>query len=71
MNGGAVAVELNGTPEELTRGTTLLSLVETHAATTRGSAAVVDGTVVPRSDWPTYEVRDGQRIELLRAVQGG
>jgi sulfur carrier protein len=66
-----MTVELNGKPEELPGGTTLLSLIERHTATTRGSAVVVDGTVVPRSDWQLYRVRDGQRIELIRAVQGG
>lgn len=66
-----MTVELNGTPEELAGGTTLLSLIERHTGATRGTAVVVDGTVVPRSDWQLYQVRDGQRIELIKAVQGG
>jgi sulfur carrier protein len=66
-----VNVELNGTLHELAPETTLLALIERHAGTTRGSAVVVDGTVVPRADWPTTSIRDGQRIELIRAVQGG
>lgn len=64
-------VELNGTPTELSEGTTLLALIETRAGNTRGSAVVVDGTVVPRGDWLSYPVADGQRIELITAVQGG
>ncbi|HZZ95798.1 MAG TPA: sulfur carrier protein ThiS [Jatrophihabitantaceae bacterium] len=66
-----MSVEINGTASEVTDGTTLLELIESHAGTTRGSAVVVDGTVVPRSDWPHYRVADGQRIELITAVQGG
>lgn len=66
-----MSVELNGTNTELDDGMTLLTLIETHAGTTRGSAVVVDGTVVPRSAWPSYVVGDGQRIELITAVQGG
>jgi sulfur carrier protein len=66
-----MTVDINGEPLELEPGTTLLALLEARAGTTRGSAVVVDGAIVPRSDWPTYEVRAGQRLELITAVQGG
>jgi sulfur carrier protein len=66
-----VSIDLNGTATDVAAGTTLLALIETHAGSTRGSAVVVDGVVVPRSDWPGYLVRDGQRVELITAVQGG
>jgi sulfur carrier protein len=64
-------IELNGAAAELAAGTTLLALIEEHAGTARGSAAVVDGDVVPRSAWPQYRLRDGQKVELITAVQGG
>lgn len=66
-----MTVDINGSPHELEPGTTLLALLEARVGTTRGSAVVVDGAIVPRSDWPTYEVRAGQRLELITAVQGG
>jgi len=34
-------------------------------------AVAVDGEVVPRGEWATTAVRDGQQVEVLRAVQGG
>ena len=37
----------------------------------RGIAVAVDGEVVPRGEWATTEVRDGQQVEVLHAVQGG
>ena len=37
----------------------------------RGVAVALDGEVVPRGEWATTEVRDGQQVEVLRAVQGG
>ena len=37
----------------------------------RGVAVAVDGEVVPRGEWATTEVRDGQQVEVLHAVQGG
>jgi sulfur carrier protein len=68
---GPVRIDINGTAADLAPGTTLLTLIEERAGTTRGSAAVVDGTVVPRSAWADYRVQDGQRVELITAVQGG
>jgi sulfur carrier protein len=64
-------IELNGAATELQPGTTLLTLIQKHVGRARGSAVVVDGVVVPRSDWPGYLVADGQRVELITAVQGG
>jgi sulfur carrier protein len=64
-------VDVNGAMQELADGTTLLQLIESVAGTARGSAAVVDGTVIARSHWPSFPVHEGQRIELITAVQGG
>jgi len=41
------------------------------AADTRGLAVAVDGEVVPRGEWDEVELREGQRIEIVQAVQGG
>ncbi|MGH8962090.1 MAG: sulfur carrier protein ThiS [Jatrophihabitantaceae bacterium] len=64
-------VELNGSPREVVDGTTLAELIESLTGSTRGSAAAVDGEVVPRSTWAGYALREGQRVELITAVQGG
>jgi len=64
-------IELNGNPREVPDGTRLRELVEREVGSTRGSAAVVDGEVLPRGAWETYPVQAGQRIELITAVQGG
>ena len=64
-------IELNGARHELDEATTLRELVETLAGSTRGSAVVVDDEVVPRAQWPQFRLRDGQRVELVTAVQGG
>ena len=37
----------------------------------RGVAVALDGEVVPRGEWATTEVREGQQVEVLHAVQGG
>lgn len=63
---------VNGAARELTDDTTLADVVEHEVgAASRGSAAAVDGEVVPRSVWPTLLLLDGQSVEILTAVQGG
>ncbi|HEU4981012.1 MAG TPA: sulfur carrier protein ThiS, partial [Solirubrobacterales bacterium] len=37
----------------------------------RGVAVAVDGEVVPRSEWDRTALAEGQRIEVLAAIQGG
>jgi sulfur carrier protein len=64
-------LNLNGTPRDVDEGATLVELIRTIAGSTRGSAVVVDGDVVPRSQWPDYALRDGQAVELITAVPGG
>jgi sulfur carrier protein len=64
-------VELNGRPHELPDDTTLGGLIEAVTGATRGSAAAVDGVVVPRGDWPGFRLRSGHVIEVITAVQGG
>jgi sulfur carrier protein len=64
-------VTLNGEPREVAAGTTVEALLVQRTGSTRGSAVVVDGEVVPRSAWPEQRLQDGQVIELITAVQGG
>lgn len=66
-----MTIELNGAPHELAEGTSVAALLTAVTGSTRGSAAVVDGEVVPRSQWHGYLLRDGQTVELITAVQGG
>ena len=37
----------------------------------RGMAVAVDAEVVPRSAWDEVELADGQRVEVVGAIQGG
>jgi sulfur carrier protein len=66
-----VRIQLNGTAREITDGITLAELMTQQLGSTRGSAAAVDGEVVPRAEWQAFALRDGQTVELLTAVQGG
>jgi sulfur carrier protein len=64
-------VTINGEPRELPEGATVEAAVRELGAPDRGVAVAIDGEVVPRGDWASTRVRDGQQVEVLRAVQGG
>ena len=66
-------VVLNGESRELRDGATVDDAVEASGAQAdgRGVAVAVDGEVVPRGQWSATELSDGQRVEVLQAVQGG
>ena len=68
-------ITLNGTERELPDGATVAELVRISAGLeaggARGTAVAIDAEVVPRSAWDQTALQEGQRVELLRAIQGG
>lgn len=65
-------VTLNGERRELDERATVETAVRLAGAVDgRGVAVALDGEVVPRGEWATTEIRDGQQVEVLHAVQGG
>lgn len=66
-------VLVNGEDRELPPGTTVAGVVELlHGeAGRRGIAVAVAGEVVRRGAWERTELRDGARVEVVTAVQGG
>ncbi|WP_306321301.1 MULTISPECIES: sulfur carrier protein ThiS [unclassified Streptomyces] len=64
-------VYVNGDPRTVTAGTTLDLLVGTVTTAPKGVAAAVNEAVVPRTQWPATALSEGDRVEVLTAVQGG
>jgi thiazole synthase len=66
-------IELNGRPRELTGAATLADAVRESGADeqARGVAVALDGEVVPRQEWSSTPLAEGQRVEVLAAIQGG
>jgi sulfur carrier protein len=64
---------LNGEPRELRDGATVEAAVEAAGAAEhgRGVAVALDGEVVPRARWEATALHEGQRVEVVQAVQGG
>ena len=68
-----VNVTVNGDRRELPAGATVASVVASlpGAPEGRGVAVAVEGEVVPRAQWPSTELPEGARVEVVVAVQGG
>ena len=66
-------IELNGERQSVREGATVAEVVRLAGAgpAQRGVAVAVDAEVVPRSAWESTRLFEGQRVEVLRAVQGG
>jgi sulfur carrier protein len=68
-----VIATVNGEARELAGGATVASVLELLDVSpgARGVAVAVDGEVVTRSRWSETRLRDGARIEVVSAIQGG
>ncbi|GAA2380489.1 thiamine biosynthesis protein ThiS [Catellatospora methionotrophica] len=66
-----ITVVVNDRPRPTRRGETVADLLATLDVPPRGVAVAVNGEVVRRTDWPAHRLLDGDRVEVLTAVQGG
>ncbi|MCA1838998.1 MAG: sulfur carrier protein ThiS [Actinomycetota bacterium] len=64
-------LRVNGDEVELANEATIDDVLQRIGVDKAGLAVAVDSEVVPRTDWTSFTLRDGQRVEVLRAVQGG
>lgn len=64
-------ITVNGEVREFPPGTALDAVVASLTAAPSGVAAALDETVVPRAAWPSTPLSEGDRVEVLTAVQGG
>ena len=62
---------VNGASREVAGEQTVAVLVAAITVERRGVAVAVNGEVVPRSTWAEVGLRDGDRVEVLSAAQGG
>jgi sulfur carrier protein len=63
---------VNDEPRPLPREATLSAVVgELDLARRKGVAAAVNGSVVPRAEWASRALGDGDRVLVIQATQGG
>jgi sulfur carrier protein len=67
-----MTVIVNGRPRTVADGTSLAEVVaHLVGGSPRAVAVALNAEVVPRADWSTTIVRDGDRLEVVGAMQGG
>jgi sulfur carrier protein len=64
-------ISVNGERRRIEPGTALDTLVKSLTAAPSGVAAALNETVVPRAQWTATVLAEGDRVEVLTAVQGG
>lgn len=64
-------VVVNGEARSVAERTSVDDLARSLGAATTGVAVAVNEEVVARSAWATTGLSDGDRVEVLGAMQGG
>jgi sulfur carrier protein len=62
---------VNGVVSDVVEGATVAALVAARAEEHRRVAVALNGGVVPRSEWASTVLHDGDSVEVLAAVAGG
>ncbi len=65
------AVTFNGDRRDVAEGTTVARLVDDLGSGRRGVAVAINSEVIPRRAWDTTILAPEDRVEVLRAIQGG
>ncbi|MDA8295757.1 MAG: sulfur carrier protein ThiS [Actinomycetota bacterium] len=66
-----ITAVVNGKQKQLKEGTTVGELVGELVGDVRGVAVARNAEVLTRSEWAATALAEGDRVEVLRAVQGG
>lgn len=66
-----LSITVNGQPRRLPEGATLGELLAALSVPPEGVAVALNLEVVPRRRLEAQRLRDGDRVELVRAVGGG
>ncbi len=66
-----IQVILNGQPESLQPGLTVLALLETRGLVGKRLAVERNGEIVPKARHAEVKLTEGDRLEIVVAVGGG
>ncbi len=64
-------VQINGEEQEVAQRLTLSELVKQWSLQPERLAIELNRTVVPRREWPTTMLAEGDRLEIVHFVGGG
>ncbi len=64
-------ITLNGKPHELEGDHSIVALLQSLNVKAEQVVVALNGEVVRKHAWPQTDVRDGDAVEIVRAVGGG
>ncbi|CDG86816.1 sulfur carrier protein ThiS [Xenorhabdus bovienii] len=62
---------VNDQPITLSTSMTVQQLLEHVQRSQSGTALAINQTIIPRSEWNTHQINDGDNILLFQAIAGG
>ncbi|MCT8344896.1 sulfur carrier protein ThiS [Photorhabdus kleinii] len=64
-------ITVNDQPMELMAPLAIQQLLEQLERTQPGMALAINQIIIPRSEWNTHQINDGDNILLFQAIAGG
>lgn len=64
-------ITLNDHPLELEQALSISALLEQLERHQPGTALAVNQRIIPRTDWATHSLQDGDDLLLFQAIAGG
>ena len=72
MSAATINVRVNDAPRAFAGPLTLQeALQQIGVAERKGVAVAINDNVVPRREWPSRSLNDGERVLVIQATQGG
>ncbi|CDH19566.1 sulfur carrier protein ThiS [Xenorhabdus bovienii] len=62
---------VNDQPITLSTSMTVQQLLEHVQRSQSGTALAINQTIIPRSEWNSHQINDGDNILLFQAIAGG
>ena len=66
-----ITVVINGSDTELDGPTSLVAYLESKELAERRVAVAINGEIVPRPEYDSIIIREGDRLEIVRPAGGG
>lgn len=64
-------VTVNGKATEIPEGLSVMDYLDQRAVPQDSVVVELNGTILTRPDWPVWLLTAGDRLEIVRFVQGG
>jgi len=64
-------IQVNDEPHRFTEPLTPLDLLSLLSLSAEGCALAINQVIIPRDNWPSHLLKDGDHVLLFQAIAGG